>query len=289
MAPWTWPRSRAARARCLGLLGAVAAATTTAAAPAVASTAFAVSATVVESYITKLVLALSPGLAVAGGAFALYRVKDSQPKHVKYLGGALLLMAALAIPVVMPLDTAKEVVPEIKLKSGEERLLPNGKFVLVSDPRPGSGPAQEGWQQALWTEMAEAIQKGEEQVVMVFTRPGCPWCEKLHPVLDNAIKQRADQLASGTASDDSAMEVAPLLQSKLRIFIYDASEFGPIMRRFGVEGFPTIFFFGPPGSRPQVIPGFLGPKDFEHVLETAANAEIEPERPERGERRGWFR
>lgn len=69
--------------------------------------------------------------------------------------------------------------------------MPNGKFVLVSDPRPGSGPAQEGWQTALWQEMAEAIQKGEEQVVMVFSRPGCPWCQKLHPVLQNAAEATA--------------------------------------------------------------------------------------------------
>lgn len=248
--------------------------------------AFAASASVFESYVAKLALSLSPGLAIAGGVYALYRSKESQPKPMWYLSTALLALVALAVPLVMPELPAKEVVPEIKLRSGEERLLPNGKFVLVSDPRPGGGPAQEGWQQALWGEMAEAITKGEEQVVMVFSRPGCPWCERLHPVLQNAIKRRADALAAGanaTENDD-----APLLNAPLRVFIYDASEFGPIMRRFGIEGFPTMFFFGPPGSRPVVVPGYVGEKDFEKMALQAALTKPEPPKDQR-ERRGFFR
>lgn len=246
--------------------------------------AFAASASVFEFYVVKLALSLSPGLAIAGGAFALYRSKESQPKPMWYLSTLLLAMVALAVPLVMPEFPAKQVAPEIKLRSGEERLLPNGKFVLVSDPRPGNGPATDGWQQALWQEMAEAITKGEEQVVMVFSRPGCPWCERLHPVLQSAIKRRADSLAAGNVTED---DDAPLLRAPLRVFIYDATEFGPIMRRFGVEGFPTMFFFGPPGSRPVVVPGYLGDRDFEKIATQAALAQPEP--PKDQKRRGFFR
>lgn len=254
-----------------------------------AATAFAAggAASAVEtmtSYLLSLVWVFTPGLAVAGGAYTLYRRKESQPKPMWYLSTALLAMAALSMPLVLN-QAPKEVPQEISLRSGEERLMPNGKFKLVSDPRPGSGPAQEGWQQALWSEMAEAITKGEEQVVMVFSRPGCPWCEKLHPVLQNAIKRRVDTLASGPSDDDAP----PLLHSPLRVFIYDASEFGPIMRRFGVEGFPTLFFFGPPGSRPTVVPGYLSDQDFDQVATSAANAPVEPEPGQRKKRRGLFR
>jgi len=274
------------RRLCVGLALLLLGLATRAVGGAASSWAFATSASVVESYLAKLLLSLTPGLAVAGGAFALYRSKESQPKPIWYISTALLAMLALTIPVVIPQMPQKEEVPEIQLRSGEERLMPNGKFVLVSDPRPGSGPAQEGWQQALWTEMADAISKGEEQVVMVFSRPGCPWCEKLHPVLQNAIKKRADLLASGAPAED---DTPPLLQSPLRVFVYDASEFGPIMRRFGVEGFPTLFFFGPPGSKPTVVPGYLSDADFEKVATAAASAEVEPLEKEGKERRGWFR
>jgi len=287
MAPALRMATRSRRLRwCLGsLLIALGCTFAGNAAKTAAGLAFAASASVFESYLAKLALSLSPGLAVAGGAYALYRSKESQPKPMWYLSTALLAMVALAVPLVMPELPAKEVVPEIKLKSGEERLMPNGKFVLVSDPRPGSGPAQEGWQQALWQEMAEAISKGEEQVVMVFSRPGCPWCERLHPVLQNAIKRRADSLA---AASNATEDQAPLLRAPLRVFIYDAMEFGPIMRRFGVEGFPTMFFFGPPGSRPVVVPGYLGDKDFDTMATQAATTMPEPPK-ERRERKGFFR
>lgn len=61
-----------------------------------------------------------------------------------------------------------------------------------------------------------------------------------------------------------------------------------MMRRFPVEGFPTLFFFGPPGSRPTVVPGYLSDKDFDHVAESAAASEVPPPEGER-KRRRWFR
>merc|ERR1712012_659598 len=69
--------------------------------------------------------------------------------------------------------------------SGEVVLTADGSAcVRVADPRHPEGDAvEEGWQRLLWSSMAEAIKKGEEQVVMVFTRQHCPWCERLLPVL----------------------------------------------------------------------------------------------------------
>lgn len=258
------------------------------------STAFTAAATTFQSYFSQLVVSLIPGFGIAGGAYALYKNSGSQPKVLLYTLSALLAMAALATPIVLESLSVpqKEVRAEVQLRSGEFRLMQNGKFIFVSDPRPGSGPAQEGWQQALWTEMAEAISKGEEQVVMVFSRPGCPWCEKLHPVLENAIKRRADFLASGAGAGENQtdqVDQPSLLHSPLRIFVYDASEFAPIIRRFGIEGFPTIYFFGPPGSRPTVVPGYLSDQDFDKVCKSAAESEVEPEPQERKRKRGFFR
>jgi thioredoxin-related protein len=205
---------------------------------------------------------------------------------------ALLVLLTLALPLVAPSHDAspstaqEQAVPQqLAPRSGEERLLPDGTFVRVADPRPGNGPIEEGWQQALWTEMAEAIQKGEEQVVMVFSRENCPWCDRLHPVLQNAIKRRAAAI-----SDGSRQESAPLLNSPLRIFVYDAMEFGPIMQRFKITGFPTILAFGPPGSRPAMVPGYLGDDDFDRLLAEIAVAEpATEERPQKQKRRGVFR
>lgn len=253
-----------------------------AAAQAFANTASPVAAAM--NYFTQLILVLTPGVAVSGGAYILAKRRDSPPKPMWVISAALLAMLALSAPLVLPGRSDTQVVEEIQLRSGEERLMPNGQVQLVSDPRPGNGPAEEGWQQALWTEMAQAIQSGEEQVVMVFSRPGCPWCEKLHPVLERAVKRRADALAAGPVDD---AEGPTLLNKPLRIFIYDASEFGTVMRRFGVEGFPTMYFFGEPGSRPTVVPGYLSDEDFDKVAKAAAEAPIEP--PPRERKRGFFR
>eukprot|EP00439_Symbiodinium_sp_Y106_P031886 s1437_g3.t2 len=249
------------------------------AAQAFANTASPVAAAM--NYFTQLILVLTPGVAVSGGAYILAKRRDSPPKPMWVISAALLAMLALSAPLVLPGRSDTQVVEEIQLRSGEERLMPNGQVQLVSDPRPGNGPAEEGWQQALWTEMAQAIQSGEEQIVMVFSRPGCPWCEKLHPVLERAVKRRADALASAGVDD---AEGPTLLHKPLRIFIYDASEFGPVMRRFGVEGFPTLYFFGEPGSRPTVVPGYLSDEDFDKVAKAAAEAPIEP--PPRERKRG---
>jgi len=261
--------------------------------PAMAATAFAVTAPAsAGSYFSSLILILVPGIAVAGGASALYSRRGSSAKIVWVLATALLVLFTLALPLAAPNPYAapsagqeKAAPQQLAPRSGEERLLPDGTFMRVADPRPGNGPIEEGWQQALWTEMAEAIQKGEEQVVMVFSRENCPWCDRLHPVLQNAMKRRAAAIAEGSQPEGVA-----LLNAPLRIFVYDAMEFGPIMQRFRITGFPTIMAFGPPGSRPAMVPGYLGDDDFDRLLAEIAVAEpATEEKTTNKKRRGVFR
>jgi len=109
---------------------------------------------------------------------------------------------------------------------------------------------------------------------MVFSRQGCPWCDKLLPVLQKAILNRT------SGSRGEGMLFAPL-----RVFIYDAEEFGPVISQFGVEGFPTMLVFGGPGVKPRMVPGYLDDADFERLLTDAATAEPEP--PEGQEKKGW--
>lgn len=81
--------------------------------------------------------------------------------------------------------------------SGEEEFLNDGTFIRIADPavEPGTSPAP-GWQQRLWNSATAAVRGGEEQVVMVFSREGCPWCDRQVPVLRRAILRRAARQAS---------------------------------------------------------------------------------------------
>merc|ERR1712083_969833 len=113
-----------------------------------------------------------------------------------------------------------------------------------------------------------------EQGVMVFSRQGCPWCDRLLPVLRNNILRRLD---SSSAPPMGAGH--NLLSTPLRVFVYDAEEFAPIMERFRIEGFPTILFFGQPGVRPRLIPGYRDEDTFAKLLAEIATAKPEPAEP----------
>merc|ERR1712032_1763660 len=54
------------------------------------------------------------------------------------------------------------------------------------------------------------------------------------------------------------------------------------------EGFPTILAFGRPGVKPRMVPGYLGDEDFERLIVDTAEAEPEPPKGARKNRR-WFR
>eukprot|EP00931_Biecheleriopsis_adriatica_P119099 TRINITY_DN9436_c0_g2_i1.p1 TRINITY_DN9436_c0_g2~~TRINITY_DN9436_c0_g2_i1.p1 ORF type:complete len:296 (-),score=64.11 TRINITY_DN9436_c0_g2_i1:22-909(-) len=280
--------------RRVALLAALAAVTALLSGTGTSSGAFAATTApgAAASYLSRLLVVVAPGAAVAYGASLLYARWQSPPKPAWCLCAALFLMLTLSVPYAAPGELQQPQQQQQQAKprplaprSGEERLMEDGTFVRVADPRPGNGPIEEGWQQALWTEMAQAIQSGSEQVVMVFSRQGCPWCDRLHPVLQNAIKRRAASIADGSAAGGP-----PLLNAPLRVFVYDAQEFGPIMQRFQIQGFPTIMAFGPPGSRPAMVPGYLGDDDFDRLLYDTATAALEEEKPSKksGKKKGLF-
>jgi len=157
--------------------------------------------------------------------------------------------------------------------SGELRLSRQGVFATVPDPRDPENKAdgvQEGWERALWYSMTEAMQGGQEQVVMVFSREGCPWCDRLLPVLEKAIATRAAAASPGAGV---------LANAPLRVFIYDAAEFGPIVEKFQLQGFPSMLIFGNPGVKPHMVAGYVGDEDFARILNEAANARPEPLEP----------
>jgi len=186
--------------------------------------------------------------------------------------------------------------------SGEEILMSDGRFIRLADPaKRGTDDtsANEGWQERLMGDMTNAIKSGQEQVVMVFSREHCPWCDKQLPVLQRAIERRAN----GGAGPDS-MQAAPafllpgpsslaavgmgaaggVLFGPLRIFVLDAAEFAPLAQAFKVEAFPTSVAWGPPGVTPMAAQGFLDDQNFDQLLRTVAMGGP-PGAPEAGGRR----
>merc|ERR1711862_843461 len=120
-----------------------------------------------------------------------------------------------------------------------------------------------GWQQAMVQSMTAAVQAGKEQVIIVFSRQGCPWCDKYLPVLRQAIQAHAS-----SAGEEGVMP--------LRVFVFDASEFPGIIQQFKIEGFPASLVFGRPGVTPRMAPGFLELEDLEKMLRFVALEEPEP-------------
>lgn len=228
------------------------------------------------AYIARVVTVLLPGFGAAFGIQALYS-RWERPIRVPWLLTAALLAVVVfttplavdsrqAISISSPANSA---VPSPH--SGEERLssAAGGRFVRQADPRqPEGAPVHPGWQQALWMSMSEAIQRGEEQVVIVFSRQGCPWCDRLLPVVQHAILQRI-QVADDLHHDRG------LISAPLRVFVYDAEEFGAVIERFRIQGFPTLLAFGDKGVKPRMVPGYLDSENFAKLLSEVASAEPE--------------
>jgi len=258
-------------------------------------------AAVLGAYLFRAITAYLPGVVLAAGGYALYLRRENEGQHAgrsKTLWClAAVLFAVMAFLGPLMLESAKGVshapsqvqapapVPAQLPHSGEVVLSPDrSACVRVADPRHPEGDAvEEGWQRLLWTSMADAIKNGEEQVVMVFTRQHCPWCDRLLPVLQRAIAKRAAAIAEGSTDGGG------LLNSPLRIFTYDAQEFMPVVQQFQLEGFPTILAFGRPGVKPRMVPGYLGDEDFDRLIVDTAEAEPEPPKGARKKRRFLFR
>jgi len=181
-------------------------------------------------------------------------------------------------------------VPAGTPQSGEEVLVQSGQFVRVADPGHPNGPVTEGWQQRLLAEMTDAVKTGQAQVLMVFSREGCPWCQRQLPVLQNAIRKRAGRtappgdveaqpafLASRSTAAVGMAEVQPgggrLSSAPLRVFIFYAEEFPYVAQTFKVEAFPTHIAWGRPGVPPLAAQGFLDEQNLDQLLYEVAAAE----------------
>mmetsp|Transcript_120661 Transcript_120661/g.341843 ORF Transcript_120661/g.341843 Transcript_120661/m.341843 type:complete len:410 (-) Transcript_120661:95-1324(-) len=190
--------------------------------------------------------------------------------------------------------------------SGEEVMV-NGTFMRMPDPMNRDGHSiHEGWEQRLLETMSRVIATGQEQVVTVFARQGCPWCDKLVPVLHRAIQRRiaeaagdqddrpahSDGKAAAGGGPRRAAGSAPPSGSgnvPLRIFVLDAAEFPTFIRTYRIQSFPTILAWGPPGAVPMVAPGFLDDQTFDGLLRTMAAASPEGGKKRQGRLRGLFR
>merc|ERR1719401_3102883 len=195
-----------------------------------------------------------------------------------------------------------------------ELVFTDGGFARLADPLLreqggdlASGIVEEGWQKRLLASMSDAIKGGQEQVLMVFSRQGCPWCDRLVPVLQNAIQRRAGN-EELDALDDGGEHMAPeatafvgasmgplpagaggLVFAPLRVFIFDAAEFPYLAQTFRVEAFPTLVAWGAPGVTPMAAQGYLDSANLDRLLEAVATAK--PGKGGRGgrKRRGLFR
>merc|ERR1740123_1502603 len=109
--------------------------------------------------------------------------------------------------------------------------------------------------------MVEAISAGREQVVIMFTRQGCPWCDKQLPVFREAIRRRAGLsnavAGGGAAAFATAGGANSMLTAPLRVFLFYAEEFPQLMEQFQVQSFPTSLVFGRPRAAPLMGQGFL--------------------------------
>eukprot|EP00929_Paragymnodinium_shiwhaense_P099921 TRINITY_DN6184_c0_g1_i1.p1 TRINITY_DN6184_c0_g1~~TRINITY_DN6184_c0_g1_i1.p1 ORF type:complete len:341 (-),score=61.79 TRINITY_DN6184_c0_g1_i1:448-1410(-) len=272
---------------------------------------------VAVAVLVELSVMILPGACVVLFGYAVVMKRDRLTPKVWgglacVLAGVLLLWALRVKQATEPAGAAANPAADAFVpqpRSGE--LLPHeGAFVMV--PAPGNmtpgGPAPEEWRQDLAKSLSQAIAQGQEQVVMVFSREGCPWCTRLEPVLHRAIVERARDIMTSMgggmdAAPQSAFAVGGggagatgegLTLAPLRIFILDASEFPAIMQNFGVQAFPTMIFFGPPGAPPMMAQGYLDDDKMREAIRTAATASpdmVEPpaEQQKRGKRRGLFR
>jgi hypothetical protein len=242
------------------------------------------------AYVLRAVHVILPGALVICAGNQLYKRQATLSKPVLGVASTALVFLFLAAPLALDAQfgAATPHQPEPSASSapmphsGELRLGSQGAFVTVPDPRDPEGKSdgiQQGWQQALWTSMTQAIQAGEEQVVMVFSREGCPWCDRLLPVLEKAIATRAAIESPGAGG---------LASAPLRVFIYDAGEFGPIVEKFQLQGFPSMLVFGGPGVKPRMAAGYLGDEDFARFLDEVARAQPEPEVAPEPKKRKFF-
>eukprot|EP00933_Yihiella_yeosuensis_P040116 TRINITY_DN34345_c0_g1_i1.p1 TRINITY_DN34345_c0_g1~~TRINITY_DN34345_c0_g1_i1.p1 ORF type:complete len:443 (-),score=77.92 TRINITY_DN34345_c0_g1_i1:81-1349(-) len=249
----------------------------------------------------QTVIQLLPGLTVAVLGLALLTRRESSSKWAWI--ALLLLLVGYAAPWAVKLQSQIKAQPLLGglqqgsdaaagspapvgiPRSGEEVLLGDGKFLRFADPSKrgsGSREADEGWQQRLIGDMTEAIKQGQDQILMVFSRQGCPWCDRQLPVLQRSIERRAANGPGAGAALGAPAFVASqpglaavgmpmggggmMRYAPLRVFVFDADEFPYLAQAFKVEAFPTSIAWGPPGVTPVVAQGFLDESNLDQLL-----------------------
>jgi len=264
-------------------------------------------------FVPWALIKLLPGLIVTICGIALISPREKASRWA-WIAVAL-LVASYAAPLSLQMQNAalgkqgagvqsNEVMQEQERRippprSGEEVLMSDGEFMRVADPDDLEGGATEGWQKRLFTTMTTAIQNSQEQVVMVFSREGCPWCDEQLPVLRKAIQSRAGML-NANAEDEQESTVEPavafvgghaavgmdtepeplqpaanLLEAPLRVFIFYAEEFPRLAEAFGIQAFLTTIAGGRAGVTPIAAQGFLDDERFEELLQTIATAQAD--------------
>jgi len=268
--------------------------------------------------VLQTVTSLVPGLLMAASIWAMYSLREQLSFRARCGFVVLFFTCLLALTITIGKQPTQPAEPrQVKgpvrlddpapgagmaphpvgpVNSGEEVLLNDGSFRRLADPNKIDGPVEEGWQQALAKGMVNAIASGSEQVVIMFTRRGCPWCEKQLPVLQEAIRRRAGTgsnvagAAGGGLAFVGGVGGGGLLQSPLRVFVLDAEEFPQLSQQFQIEAFPTSIIFGAPRVAPLLGKGFLDEDTLDQMLAAAATAQPEAEKqPRRKRRRGFFR
>eukprot|EP00443_Scrippsiella_acuminata_P131911 CAMPEP_0115622362 /NCGR_PEP_ID=MMETSP0272-20121206/26209_1 /TAXON_ID=71861 /ORGANISM="Scrippsiella trochoidea, Strain CCMP3099" /LENGTH=320 /DNA_ID=CAMNT_0003058523 /DNA_START=87 /DNA_END=1049 /DNA_ORIENTATION=- len=259
----------------------------------------------------RATLSLLPGMTLAIFIYAVYARREDMDRKKWATLVAMLLCSAVIWAVHVRLSSTGGSPPSGgsartqamvgPVHSGEGVVTKDGRFVTLPDPsKPEGAPVQEGWQQALASALTDAIKGGTEQVVIVFSRQGCPWCDRQLPVMGRAIQNRAKEIAeaSGGAAAGAAFVGGGgpggmnMLLSPLRVFVLDAGEFPHLAQQFRIEAFPTNMFFGQPGATPLMAQGYLNDEQLEEIIQAAAVATPqmqEQQQKPRRKRRGLFR
>eukprot|EP00930_Biecheleria_cincta_P005920 TRINITY_DN106881_c0_g1_i1.p1 TRINITY_DN106881_c0_g1~~TRINITY_DN106881_c0_g1_i1.p1 ORF type:complete len:356 (+),score=52.37 TRINITY_DN106881_c0_g1_i1:66-1070(+) len=239
---------------------------------------------------------LLPGLVLAFGGVTLFRAyKDGSLSRPSWGRLAFILIGGIAILGGLArlggnTATGGAASPSVgshggqaaplggggmSVHSGEEVLTGDGSIVRRADPRqPAGALANPGWQQELAGSIAQALQGGKEQVVLVFSRQGCPWCDRQMPVIQEAIKRRASAagVMPGMAFVGGGGMGGNMLFAPLRVFVLDAGEFPQLAQQFNIEAFPTSLIFGPPRVDPLKAQGFVDDSQLDQILRTAATS-----------------